>query len=146
MIKILRNIDFYNIENLISEFLFKLDFNDNIIVIMEFIPENRYFELDAPLILLSKPFMINRFSCSKTISNFIYERLEYMIDFYYLNDSVRLECRYREGPIIQLNSQNFIYNIGSFRVKESKLIIKIKIFFCFLKYFINFKFKNVLIL
>jgi hypothetical protein len=96
-------------ENEITDFLYKLDFNDNFIVIMEFIQEKRYFEIDEPLILLSKPFMINRFSCQKTISNFIYERLGHMMDFYYFDDSVRLECKYREGPIIQLKYAKFYF-------------------------------------
>jgi hypothetical protein len=36
-------IVYKDIENQISDFLFRLDFNDNFIIIMEFIPENRYF-------------------------------------------------------------------------------------------------------
>src|SRR5580692_6007289 len=98
-----------DIENEITDFLYKLDFNDNYIVTMEFIQEKRYFEIDEPLILLSKPFMINRFNFPKTISNFIYERLEHMMDFYYFDDSVRLECKYREGPIIQLKYAKFYF-------------------------------------
>jgi hypothetical protein len=98
---------FKDIENKISNFLKRLEFYDNYIVIMEFIPEKRYFEIDAPLILLSKPFMINRFSSTKTISNFIYERLDLMKYLYQFNNNTILECKYREGPIILLKYAKF---------------------------------------
>ena len=38
--------------------------------------------------LLSNPFLINKFSSPTLISKFINERLELMIDYYYLDDSV----------------------------------------------------------
>lgn len=101
---------FKDIEKQISNFLFKLDFNDNFIVILEFIPKNRYFELDAPLILLSKPIIINRFSSAKTISHFIYEKLDFMMYFYEFNSYTFLEYKYRDGAIINLKYAKFYHS------------------------------------
>jgi hypothetical protein len=38
--------------------------------------------------LLSKPFLINRNSSATTITKFILERLDFMVDYYYLDDTI----------------------------------------------------------
>lgn len=58
-----------NINKEISKLIKKLDINDNYIIIMEFIPEKRYQEIGASNILLSKPFLINKFSSNTTIKS-----------------------------------------------------------------------------
>ena len=37
---------------------------------------------------LSEPFLINRNSSGTTINKFILERLNYMVDYYYLDDTI----------------------------------------------------------
>lgn len=91
-----------NINIEIFKLIKKLDINDNYIIIMEFIPEKRYQEIGASNILLSKPFLINKFSSNTTILNFIFERLDYMSLFYLFDDNIILETKNRNGPIIQL--------------------------------------------
>lgn len=70
----------------IKEFLKSLGNDDNYIVNMQFIPSD--LDMDAPNILLSKPFLINRHSSPTTIIKFINERLHFMIEKYYLDDIV----------------------------------------------------------
>jgi hypothetical protein len=76
---------------------------------MEFIPEKRYQEIGASNILLSKPFLINKFSSTITILNFIFERLDYMSLFYLFDDNIILETKNRNGPIIQLKYAKFSF-------------------------------------
>jgi hypothetical protein len=70
----------------IKDFLNSLNNEDNYIVYMQFVPSDE--DMDAPNIVLSKPFFINRYSSSTTIRKFINERLHLMIDKYYLDDIV----------------------------------------------------------
>jgi len=48
------------------------------------------------------PFFINRFSSQITIQQFIDERLEFMVDYYYLDDSIIQETKNGAGPVILL--------------------------------------------
>lgn len=98
-----------NINKEISNLIKKLDINDNYIIIMEFIPEKRHQEIGASNILLSKPFLINKFSSTITILNFIFERLDYMSLFYLFDDNIILETKNRNGPIIQLKYAKFSF-------------------------------------
>jgi hypothetical protein len=93
--------------NEISDFLNKLDINYNYIATIEFIPEISKYNIDAPIMILSKPFLINRFSSHTTISKFIFERLNYMVDYYYLEDVIIQDIKYGTGPIIQLKYAKF---------------------------------------
>jgi hypothetical protein len=67
---------------------------------MEFRPSEE--DMDAPFLILSKPFLINHYSSPTTIEMFINERLNYMIDTYYLDDSIILPNVDKIGPIIVL--------------------------------------------
>jgi hypothetical protein len=73
-------------DNEIFNFLNSLNNEDNYIVYMQFVPSDE--DMDAPNIVLSKPFFINRYSSSTTIRKFINGRLNLMIDKYYLDDIV----------------------------------------------------------
>jgi hypothetical protein len=72
----------FNIEEM-SNFLDTLDINENYLVNIEFIPDISEWDSDAPMMILSKTFLINRNSSATTITKFINERLEYMVDYYY---------------------------------------------------------------
>jgi hypothetical protein len=93
----------------ISDFLNKLDIDDNYIATIEFIPEISEYNINAPRLFLSKPFLLNRFSSSTTISNFIFERLNYMADYYYLDDDIIQQCKHGVGPVVLINYSK-IYN------------------------------------
>jgi energy-coupling factor transporter transmembrane protein EcfT len=70
----------------IKDFLNSLSQEANYIVYMQFIPSE--LDMDAPHIVLSKPFFINRHSSETTIRKFINERLHLMIEKYYLDNIV----------------------------------------------------------
>jgi hypothetical protein len=93
--------------NEVSDFLSKLDINDNYIATIEFIPELSDYNIDAPQLILSKPFLINRFSSPTTLSIFIIKRLNYMVDYYYLDDTIIQECKDGTGPGIIINYTKF---------------------------------------
>jgi hypothetical protein len=78
----------------------ELDKNETYIVSMEFIPSKE--DIDAPQLILSKPFLIHQYSSTPTIEMFINERLEFMIDIYYLDDSIIQPNKDKIGPIIKL--------------------------------------------
>uniref|UniRef100_UPI0031F3F22A hypothetical protein n=1 Tax=Russula vinacea TaxID=517384 RepID=UPI0031F3F22A len=96
--------------NEISDFLtWELDINNNYIATIEFIPDISKYDIDAPQMILSKPFLINKFSSSETIMKFIDERLYYMVDYYCLDDTVILDNKNRSGPGVILNYTKFYY-------------------------------------
>lgn len=71
-----------------SDFLNKLEDNESFIIDIGFIPNIALWDLDAPQMSLSKPILINRNSSPTTINKFILERLDYMVDYYYLDDTI----------------------------------------------------------
>ena len=82
----------------IESFLKSLNIDDNYIVEMEFMPSDE--DMDAPQLILSKPFLINRHSSVTIIMKFINERLDKMVDVFYLDDIViQPEII---GPIVKL--------------------------------------------
>jgi hypothetical protein len=96
--------------NEISDFLnWELDINNNYIATIEFIPDISKYDIDAPQMILSKPFLINKFSSSETIMKFIDERLYYMVDYYCLDDTLILDTKNRSGPGVILNYTKFYY-------------------------------------
>jgi hypothetical protein len=90
--------------NEISEFLDDLDAKENYIASFEFIPDICCHQEEGPLMFLSKPILMNKFSSPEILTKFIHERLELMVDYYYLDDSIIqtfesgneaiLSCRY----------------------------------------------------
>lgn len=69
----------------VKEFLESLDDN-NYFVLMYFLPTDG--DIDVPQQYLSKPFLINKYSSETTITCFINERLNYMVDTFYLDKSI----------------------------------------------------------
>nr|YP_009715287.1 hypothetical protein [Russula subnigricans]QGK88093.1 hypothetical protein [Russula subnigricans] len=74
----------------ISDFLNTLNINDNYVVCIELIVSKEIYFSNEPRLLLSKPFLINRFSSATTISKFIDERVSYTAYYYNLDDSLVL--------------------------------------------------------
>jgi hypothetical protein len=71
-----------------TDFLNKLEDNESYIVDIRFIPNIVLWDLDAPQLSLANPVLINRNSSPVTINKFIMERLDYMVDYYYLDDAI----------------------------------------------------------
>lgn len=82
----------------INEFL--TDLKDNYIVTMEFLPFKD--EIDAPYLILFKPFLVNEHSSSTTIKKFINESLDLMVDKFYLDDNIIQPYNNQFGPIVKL--------------------------------------------
>jgi hypothetical protein len=91
----------------ISKFLNSLDINDNYVATIEFTPEFPHYGLDLPRMLLSKPIMINRFSSPTTIAMFIHDRLNLMVDCFYLDDEIIQLNEY--GPYVFIRCHKFYY-------------------------------------
>jgi hypothetical protein len=73
----------------IPNFLSKLNNEDNYAVNILFVPE--FFlstSIDLPKLSISKPILINRLSSATTLSKFIDERLDIMIDYYFTDDTI----------------------------------------------------------
>jgi len=66
---------------------------------LEFIPSDD-LEMDIPKLILSDPFLINKNSSSKTILDHISERIDLMIDLYYLDDTILQPFENSNKPII----------------------------------------------
>lgn len=78
-----------------SKLLNSLDSDSNYIANIEYINDLSIHYLDVsngntntPRMILSNPFLINKFSSPTLLTKFMNERLELMIDYYYLDDSV----------------------------------------------------------
>jgi hypothetical protein len=95
----IKSINYYNdrktiliINNLtkdITSFLNNLSESDNYWVSFSFYPELAGYSLDEAMRLtICDPILINKDSSSLVLTNFIMNRLQIMIDFYYLDDSV----------------------------------------------------------
>jgi len=83
-IEVIKSVNFYKTSDLIT----KLDLNQNYIVTIEFIPDLSLYSVDDPQMFLSEPIAINRLSSPATITKFIHERLDSMVDDYYLDDEI----------------------------------------------------------
>jgi hypothetical protein len=90
-----------------SDFLKSLDINANYLVTIEFISDISNLELDTPRMILSQLFIINRFSSETTITKFIHERLDLMVECYFLDDTIVQEARDKSGPIVLLTYSKF---------------------------------------
>ena len=78
-----------------SKLLNNLDSDSNYIGAIEFINDLSIYFSDVdngnsntPKMILSNPFLFNKFSSPSLLTKFMNERLEMMIDYYYLDDSV----------------------------------------------------------
>ena len=107
----LKHLNEFN-DNEIFDFLDNLSYDDNYIVSLEYILDISKYTDEGPNLILSKPFLINRYSSQTTITKFINERIELMIDLYYLDDSIFYETN-KIGPKISLSYSKF-YLASSF--------------------------------
>jgi hypothetical protein len=80
-------ISVYDMEDL-TNFLANQDIEDNYVVNIVFIQDIVYCSINMPQLLLSRPFLVNRSSSPTLLNKFIDERLQLMIDLYYLDDSI----------------------------------------------------------
>lgn len=100
-------LNLYDIDQ-ISNFIKILDINYNYMLNIEFSPViTGYNFTDAPQLLLSRPIAINKFSSHTTIFEFINRRLEYMIDYYYLDDFILQQSN--DGPCLILHFQKIYF-------------------------------------
>jgi hypothetical protein len=71
-----------------KKLLNKLEDNESYVLDIAFIPDISLWDLDAPEMSLSRNLVINRNSSATTINKFILERLDFMVDYYYLDDTI----------------------------------------------------------
>jgi hypothetical protein len=57
--------------------------------------------------IISKPILINKMSSPTTISKFLDERLNLMVDCYYLDDTIIQDMKNNAGPVILFNYTEF---------------------------------------
>jgi len=91
----------------ICNWLNSLDSEQNYIVNFQFVPELSEYNLDAPQMIISKPILINKMSSPTTISKFLDERLNLMVDCYYLDDTIIQDMKNNVGPVILFNYTEF---------------------------------------
>jgi hypothetical protein len=73
----------------IMDFLKNLNDDDNYWVSLSFYPTITGYSIDDGMqLFLSDPILINKDSSAITLTQFIMDRLQLMIDFYYLDDSI----------------------------------------------------------
>lgn len=73
----------------ITDFLNNLNENDNYWLSLSFYPDiNGYANNEGLKLYISDPILINRDSCPLLLTKYIMNRLNLMIDFYYLDDSI----------------------------------------------------------
>ena len=90
---------------------------DNYIVTMEFLPFKD--EIDAPYLILSKPFLVNEHSSITTIEKFINESLDLMVDKFYLDDNIIQPYNNQFGPIVKLTLNKEMFEV----VKQTSFIL-----------------------
>jgi hypothetical protein len=72
----------------VRHFLNTLELDTIYVVTFEFIPSMIMHDEHGPSLLLGKPIIITKNSNHYTISNYLKERIDIMIDTYYLDDSI----------------------------------------------------------
>lgn len=78
-----------NLTSDITIFLDNLSETDNYCLSLYYYPGLEYYCMEEGMkINISEPILINKGSCPILLSNFIMSRLNLMIDFYYLDDSI----------------------------------------------------------
>jgi len=83
---------FFYLKNLttdITDFLNSLNESDNYWVSFSFYPDIIGYQIDEGIkLFISDPILINRESSALLLTQFIMNRLNIMVDFYYLDDSI----------------------------------------------------------
>jgi len=97
-----------DVKSELEEWLDKLDWNKNFSCTIYFASELHWYSIDLPIVILSEPILINKFSSSITISNYINERLQLAINCYYLDDSILEQKDKNEArPYITISYREF---------------------------------------
>lgn len=91
----------------IQDFVNNLEEDNNYIVYIEFHPSMQYNILDAPQLIITEAFLINKLSSPTTIIGHIQDRLFYMADYFYMDDSLVTENLGESGPFILIKYLKF---------------------------------------
>jgi hypothetical protein len=86
----------------IHQFLQRLEKDKVYVLSLEFILSWLTYDEDSPVITLSKPILITRNTNPRTISKFIKERIDLMIDSYFLDDEILQNSGSDDGPGVLL--------------------------------------------
>jgi hypothetical protein len=86
----------------IHQFLQRLEKDKVYVLSLEFILSWLTYDEDSPVITLSKPILITRNTNPRTISKFIKERINLMIDSYFLDDEILQNLGSDDGPGVLL--------------------------------------------
>jgi hypothetical protein len=86
----------------IHQFLDRLEKDKVYVLSLEFILTLLTYDDDSPIITLTKPILITRNSNPRTISKFIKERIDLMIDSYFLDDEIINNLGSQDGPGVLL--------------------------------------------
>lgn len=92
----------------------KLDPLENYIVNLEFIPDITIELEDHPRLFISEPILINKYSDPDLINKFIFERLDLMVDCFYLDDDIIKNNVDNVGPVVIAIYTPFLYFIVKF--------------------------------
>nr|AWX52927.1 hypothetical protein [Lactarius sp. (in: basidiomycete fungi)] len=95
-------IFYFNDSLEIHQFLERLEKDKVYVLSLEFILSWLSYDEDSPVITLSKPILITKNSNPRTISKFISERMNLMIDSYFLDDEIIQNLGSNDGPGVLL--------------------------------------------
>jgi len=73
------------------------------VVTFEFVTSLMVYNEETPVITLSKPILITKNSNPKIISDYLKERIDLVIDIYYLDDSILDSHNNPDGPAVIVN-------------------------------------------
>lgn len=93
----------------IEIFLSNLDKHSNYIVEIEFHPDWENTFKDLPVMILSKPICVNKFSSPTTIRKYITQRMDLMRDIFFNDDQIIQPNKVGFGPIIVIHFYKFNY-------------------------------------
>ena len=96
------DIFYFNDSLEIHQFLERLEKDKVYVLSLEFILTLLTYDDDSPIITLSKPILITKNSNPRTISKFIKERIDLMIDSYFLDDERIQNLGSHDGPCVLL--------------------------------------------
>ena len=87
----------------IQIFLSKLEIDQAYVVTFEYVMSLLMYDSDGPYINLGKPILITKNSNAKIISDYIKERINLIIDTFYLDDSILNHNNNPDGPVVLMN-------------------------------------------
>ena len=87
----------------VKQFLNKLEIDQAYVVTFEFVTSFMIHDRDGPSILLGKPILITKNSNPEIVSNYLKERINLVIDSFYLDDEIIASDSNPDGPGLLLN-------------------------------------------